>query len=77
MSQFGANVTERHCKFAMCPEVIPKRTPKKDKRTVSIPCRDENSIPNGNEDESAYMLSELVKDTEGQKKHVLIATLGL
>ena len=77
VSQFGANVTERHRKFALHPEVIPKRTPKKDKRTVSIPCTDENSIPNGNEDGSAYMLSELVKDTEGQKKHVLIATLGL
>ena len=47
VSQFGANVTERHRKFAVCPEVIPKRTPKKDKRTVSIPCRGENSIPNG------------------------------
>ena len=77
VSQFGVNVTERHRKFALHPEVIPKRTPKNDKCTVSIPCTDENSIPNGSEDGSAYMLSELVKDTEGQKKHVLIATLGL
>ncbi|CAE7728714.1 RE1 [Symbiodinium sp. CCMP2592] len=83
VSQFGANVTERHRKFAVNPEVIPKRTSKKEKNTFSIPLRDgtarkkETLIPSGDKDSTAYMLSEMVKETEGQRKNVLVVTLGL
>ncbi|CAE7211787.1 RE1 [Symbiodinium sp. CCMP2592] len=83
VSQFGANVTERHRKFAVKPEVIPKRTSKKEKNTFSIPLRDgtsfkeETLIPSGDKDSTAYMLSEMVKEAEGQRKEVLVVTLGL
>ncbi|CAE7692632.1 RE1 [Symbiodinium sp. CCMP2592] len=83
VSQFGANVTERHRKFAVKPEVIPKRTSKKEKSTFSIPLRDGTSrrdeplIPSRDKDSTAYMLSEMVKETEGQRKNVLVVTLGL
>ncbi|CAE7832525.1 GIP [Symbiodinium sp. CCMP2592] len=83
VSQFGANVTERHRKFAVNPEVIPKRTSKREKNTFSIPLRDgtarkkETLIPSGDKDSTAYMLSEMVKETEGQRKNVLVVTLGL
>ncbi|CAE7834664.1 unnamed protein product [Symbiodinium sp. CCMP2592] len=73
----------RHRKFAVNPEVIPKRTSKKEKNTFSIPLRDGTSrkkeplIPSGDKDSTAYMLSEMVKETEGQRKNVLVVTLGL
>ena len=76
MSQFGANVTKRHKKFALDTSVvISKKTPR---RTFSIPRWNEQpSIPSRDEAMSAYMLSELVREKENQHKKVLLVSFGL